>query len=51
MALDEGSSGGPQTVFQDRTDEGQELPASAASTFGVVIGGTGSGSNRMSECF
>jgi len=48
VALDQGSSGGSQMVFQSNIDKGQEPPASEAGISGVAIGGR---KNRTSECF
>ena len=51
VAPGEGSSGGPQMIFQDSMDEDQEPPGSVAWTSGVAIGGTESRNSRTSECF
>jgi len=48
VVLDDRTSGGSRIVFKDRMDEDQELPASVASTSGVVIGGTERRNNRTS---
>jgi len=48
VALDDRTGGGSRIGFQDRMDEDQELPASVASTSGVVIGGTERRNNRTS---
>ena len=46
----EGGREGPQVLFQDGKDVGQELPESGASTPGVAIGGTDYRDQLASKC-
>ena len=46
----EGEREGPQVLFQDGMDVGQELPASGAPTPEVAIGGTDFGDQPASKC-